>query len=51
MNPLPRSYTVKALRDYVGPSDEECSLCPVQALRYYLEKLKYVLLWPRTLYE
>ena len=33
----------------MGPSDEKHVLCPVQSLRYYLEKIEGVSLQPRTI--
>ena len=42
MNPLPRSFTVMDLTDFVGPLGEERSLCSVQVSRCYLEKVKCI---------
>ena len=47
-NPLLMPLIVKSLTDFVRPSDEECSLCLVRALRYYLENKKNVSNQPRT---
>ena len=35
-NPLPRSFWVRSLRDFVGSLPGEMSLCPVRALQVYL---------------
>ena len=35
-NPLPWSFLVKSLEDFVGDMPEERSLCPVRAIRIYL---------------
>ena len=35
-NPLPRSFLVKSLKDFVGDMEEELLLCPVRALSVYL---------------
>ena len=37
-NPLPRSFLVKSLEDFVGDIPEERSLCLVRAMRVYLER-------------
>ena len=36
-NPLPRSFLVKSLLEFVGELPEECLLCPVRAVRSYLD--------------
>ena len=38
-NPIPRSFILKSLRDFVGDLEEEY-LCPVRALKYYLGRTK-----------
>ena len=35
-NPIPRSFLLKNLKDFVGDMEEEKLLCPVRALKYYL---------------
>ena len=37
-NPIPRSFKVTSLKDFVGDMPEELSLCPVRALRFYLKR-------------
>ena len=37
-DPWPESFRVKNLSDIVGHEDDERSLCPVRALRYYLDR-------------
>ena len=39
-NPLPWYFVVKALTDSVGLDVEECKLCPMRALRLYLDCYK-----------
>ena len=39
-NPLPRSFLLKSLRDFVGNLEEEYLLCPVRALKFYLDRTK-----------
>ena len=38
VNPLPRSFCVRSLKDFVGDLPEEHLLCPVCALRAYLSR-------------
>ena len=40
-NPIPRSFLVKSLADFVGDLEEERLLCPVRALRYYLDATRH----------
>ena len=35
-NPLPKSFLLKSLKDFVGDLEEEYLLCPVRALSFYL---------------
>ena len=49
-NPLPRSFVVKSLKDFVGNLEEELLLCPVRALRIYLNRTKDLKPHPRTLF-
>ena len=37
-NPLPRSFLVKSLSDFTAGLDEDLLLCPVRALRLYLQQ-------------
>ena len=37
-NPLPLSFCVRSLRDFVGNITDELLLCPVRALRIYLQR-------------
>ena len=39
-NPLPRSFVIKSLAEFVGTLEEERLLCPVRALRCYLARTK-----------
>ena len=41
-DPLPRSFMVKALSDFVSANDEEWLLCAVRSLRFHLDRLKTV---------
>ena len=36
--PLPRSFSVRSLRDFAGSLPDELLLCPVRALRMYLSR-------------
>ena len=38
--PLPRSFKICSLREFVGDLEEGSLLCPVRALRVYLERTK-----------
>ena len=49
-NPLPRSFILKSLRDFVGDLDEDYLLCPVRALRFYLEATKDLAPRPQNLF-
>ena len=49
-NPLPRSFVVKSLKEFVGDLPEELLLCPVRALRTYLARTKGLKPHPRTLF-
>ena len=40
--PLPREFLLKALAPVVGRMDEERLLCPVRALKYYLDTTKRI---------
>ena len=41
-NPLPRSFRVCSLRDFIGDLPDELLLCPVRALRIYLYRTSSV---------
>ena len=41
-NPLPRSFLLKSLEDFVGNLEEERLLCPVRALRIYLARTRSI---------
>ena len=43
LRPLPRSFQVRLLRDFVGSLPDELLLCPVRALRVYMSR-------PRSLF-
>lgn len=49
-NPLPRSFIIKSLNDFVGNLNEELVLCPVRALRIYLDRTKDIVNRPRSLF-
>ena len=48
--PLPRSFPVRSLRDFVGDLPEELLLCPVRSLRLYLERTSSLSPRPRSLF-
>ena len=49
-NPLPRSFRVRSLRDFVGSLPDELSLCPVCALQIYLHCTSSLSPCPRSLF-
>ena len=49
-NPLPCSFLVKLLLEFVGDLPEERSLCPVHAVRIYLDLTLALSLRPRSLF-
>ena len=49
-NPLPRSFCVRSLSDFVGNLPDELLLCSVRALRLYLSRVSSVSPRPRTLF-
>ena len=49
VNPLPRSFCVQSLKDFVGDLPDEL-LCPVRALRSYLARTASLSPCPRTLF-
>ena len=50
VNPLPRSFCVQSLADFVGDHPEELLLCPVRALHHYLSHTASVSPRPRPLF-
>ena len=40
-NPLPRSFRIRSLRDFVGSLPGELSLCPVRALQIYIQRTSF----------
>ena len=49
-NPIPRSFILKSLRDFAGDLPEGVKLCPVRALRIYLEKTNVISPRPLSLF-
>ena len=49
-NPLPRSFCVRSLRDFVGDLPDELLLCPVRALREYLSRTSSLSLRLRSVF-
>ena len=49
-NPLPRSFVVRSLKDFVGDLEDELLLCPVRALRCYLQRTERLQPHPRSLF-
>ena len=50
VNPLPRSFCVWSLADFVRDLPEELLLCPVCALRHYLSRTASLSPHPRSLF-
>ena len=50
VRPLPRSFPVRSLRDFVGSLPDEFLLCPVRALRLYLSRTASLPSRPRLLF-
>ena len=48
-NPLPRSFLVRSLEEFVGDLSEERVLCPIRAVKIYLHVTDSVTLHPRSL--
>ena len=46
-SPIPRSFLLKSLRDSAGYLEEGIVLCPVRALRVYLQKTESLTRRPR----
>ena len=49
-NPIPRAFVVRSLKDFVGDLQEELLLCPVRALRIYLDRTGNLKPHPRSLF-
>ena len=49
-NPLPRSFHVRSLRDFVGSLPDEVSLCPVHGLQIYFHRTSSLSPRPRSLF-
>ena len=49
-NPLPRSFCVRSLSDFVGDLPDELLLCPVRSLRLYLSRVSSISPRPCTLF-
>ena len=49
-NPLPRSFCVRSLTDFVGDLPDELLLCPVRALRVFLSRTSSISPRPRSLF-
>ena len=49
-NPLPRSFAVRSLWDFVGSLPEELLLYPARALRLYMSRMTTISPRPRTLF-
>ena len=50
VNPLPPSFVIQSLSDFAAGLDEELLLCPVCALREYLNRTASVVNRPRCLF-
>ena len=50
VNHLPRYFRVRSLRDFVGDLPDELLLCPVRALRIYLDRTSSISPRPRSLF-
>ena len=49
-NPIPRSFRVKSLKEFVGDMTEELLLCPVRALNVYIKRTSFIADRPRSLF-
>ena len=49
-NPLPRSFRIRSLRDFVWSLPGEVSLCPVHALQIYIQRTSFLSPRPRSLF-
>ena len=50
MHPLPRSFSVQSLQDFVAGLHEDLLLCPVRSLREYLRRTSKFVNRPRRLF-
>ena len=50
-NPLPLSFLIKSLENFVGDMSEDRSLCPVRAMRIYLDHTLSLSPRPRSLVQ
>ena len=49
-NPLPLSFAVCSLRDFIGSLPDELLLCPVRAVRVYVSRTSSIYPRPRSLF-
>ena len=49
-NPLPRSFAVRSLRDFVGSLPDELLLCPIRAVSVYVSRTSSISPRPRSLF-
>ena len=49
-NPIPRSFLIKSLKEFVGELEQDYLLCPVRAVKYYMQATKEIVPRPRTLF-
>ena len=49
-NPIPRSFVVKSLKDFAGNLREDYLLCPVRAIKFYLQATSDISPRPRSLF-
>ena len=49
-NPIPRSFLIKSLKEFVGELEQDYWLCPVRAVKYYIQATKDIVSRPRTLF-
>ena len=49
-NPLPRSFLVRSLEEFVGGLPEDRLLCPIRAVRVYLRRMEALRPRPRALF-
>ena len=50
VRPLPRSFSIQSLQDFVASLQEELLLCPVRSLREYLRRTSKFVNRPRRLF-
>ena len=49
-NPIPLSFLVRSLTQFVGDLTDECLLCPVRVVRIYLALMSSITSCPRSLF-